>query len=177
MPWRNGLGVTVEIIKQDLKDNDGFAWRLSMADVTEDGDFSNFSGYDRTLVLLEGNGMTLNCNGKKHCLSQTLQYAEFRGDDPTYATLHDGPIKDFNIMTHRDYCSAKVGTGLQTGQISIGQTVSNLLIYAVEKELLIESSEFNSFKIPARHLMVIDNPSAGQIRFNGKMIAVRIANR
>ena len=50
MPWRNGLGVTVELLRQDIKNDTGFGWRLSMADVTEDGEFSNFSGYDRTLV-------------------------------------------------------------------------------------------------------------------------------
>ncbi len=45
MPWRNGKGNTIELLKEDLPNRDGFAWRLSMADVTSDGEFSNFSDY------------------------------------------------------------------------------------------------------------------------------------
>ena len=69
MPWRNGLGTTIELLKQDLPDGDGFAWRLSMADVTTDGEFSNFSGYDRTLLLLDGNGLMLDCDGVRQRLA------------------------------------------------------------------------------------------------------------
>ncbi len=109
MPWKNGLGHTIEILKEDMPDNDGFAWRLSMADVTTDGDFSNFAGYDRTLLLLEGNGITLDhANGQRDVLNKHLQAARFRGDARTAATLHDGPIRDFNVMARRDYCTASV---------------------------------------------------------------------
>jgi len=59
MPWRNGLGTTIELLKQDLPEDGGFAWRLSMAEVTTDGEFSNFSGYDRTLLLLVGKGLII----------------------------------------------------------------------------------------------------------------------
>ena len=47
MPWRNGLGSTIELVKH--WSGDSFQWRLSMADVTQDGAFSDFSGYDRSL--------------------------------------------------------------------------------------------------------------------------------
>jgi len=93
MPWRNGLGTTVELLKQDLPDEAGFAWRLSMADVTTDGEFSNFSGYDRTLLLLEGNGLTLDCGGALHRLEQPLQAARFRGEDVTDRPGHTGMVK------------------------------------------------------------------------------------
>jgi len=32
---------------------------LSIAEVERSGDFSDFSGYERTIMLLEGNGMEL----------------------------------------------------------------------------------------------------------------------
>ena len=110
MPWRNGLGTTIELLKQDLPDGDGFAWRLSMADVTTNGAFSNFSGYQRTLLLLEGKGLTLDNNSASHRLEKPLQSARFSGDDQTFATLHDGPVKDFNIMVQRQRCSARVSS-------------------------------------------------------------------
>ncbi|MEM7564997.1 MAG: HutD family protein [Pseudomonadota bacterium] len=47
MPWRNGLGTTIELTKKEGTTAPGFYWRFSMADVRHDGPFSDFSGYDR----------------------------------------------------------------------------------------------------------------------------------
>ena len=175
MPWRNGLGVTVELLRQDIKNDAGFDWRISMADVTEDGEFSNFSGYDRTLVLLEGNGITLTCNGKKHRLSQSLQYAEFRGDDPTYATLHHGPVKDFNIMTHRDYCRAEVYCSDSSNRQNIKVNSNKLLIYSVADDLHINASHPATLVIPENHLLAIDEPDNQNIECEGSaFISIQI---
>jgi len=158
MPWRNGLGTTVELLKQDLPDDEGFAWRLSMADVTTDGEFSNFSGYDRTLVLLEGNGLTLACDGTEHRLEKPLQAAHFRGDDPTYATLHDGPVKDFNILTQRQHCSAWVSSALHPEESTINVEANILLIYAVDGVLTLSGPGIDNLSIPGGHLCVVQDP-------------------
>ncbi|MGO6905167.1 HutD family protein, partial [Rhizobium ruizarguesonis] len=64
MPWKNGKGETVEIavFPPDASIND-FDWRVSMATVAEDGPFSIFPGIDRTLAILDGNGMVLDVAG------------------------------------------------------------------------------------------------------------------
>ena len=68
-------------------------------------DFSDFSGYDRILVLTEGNGVVLNhSNGQKDNLLRRFDFASFSGDLKTFAKLVNGPVKDFNVMTRRDYC-------------------------------------------------------------------------
>ena len=41
-----------------------FAWRLSMATVASDGPFSSFAGVDRTLAVLEGEGIVLSVEGR-----------------------------------------------------------------------------------------------------------------
>jgi environmental stress-induced protein Ves len=38
MPWKNGLSHTVEILKHTRDEEEAFAWCLSMADVTTDGE-------------------------------------------------------------------------------------------------------------------------------------------
>jgi environmental stress-induced protein Ves len=157
MPWRNGLGTTVELAKQDLSDGSGFAWRLSMADVVSDGAFSNFSGYDRTLLLLEGKGITLDCNDQTHRLEQPLQTASFRGEDPTFATLHDGPIKDFNIMTHRQSCTASVTAQAVEAAAQTEVDAGVLLIYAVNGDLQLESELLGRLTLPTHHLLVAHN--------------------
>lgn len=178
MPWRNGLGTTVELAKQALSDSDGFAWRLSMADVTSDGAFSNFSGYERTLLLLEGGGITLDCNADQHRLEQTLQIARFRGEDSTMATLHAGPIKDFNIMTHRQTCSAVVTAGMETTGIQTSIEADVLLIYAVNGDLELESELLSRMTLPDGHLFILNSPSSQNLSSHGAgSIITQIRNR
>jgi uncharacterized protein len=167
MPWRNGLGSTLELLKQDLPGGDGFAWRLSMAEVSSDGEFSNFSGYDRTLLLLEGNGMTLLCDGHEQRLCEPLQAARFRGEGPTRARLHDGPIKDFNIMTQRQYCQAYVTSQSSTAPSAIEIDTDILLIYAVEAELRVDFDRLETWRLPARHLLISHNPTLQKLRCGG----------
>jgi environmental stress-induced protein Ves len=174
MPWRNGLGTTIELLKQDLPDGEGFAWRLSMADVTTNGEFSNFNGYERTLLLLEGNGLTLDCDGTNHRLEKPLQSARFSGDDQTFATLHDGPVKDFNIMVQRERCSARVSSALhQESTIDVDGDI--LLVYAVDGELSMSGPEISVPVIPPKHLCVVQDPASGSLLCRGAShIAVQI---
>ena len=175
MPWRNGLGTTIELLKQDLPGGDGFAWRLSMADVTTNGEFSNFSGYQRTLLLLEGNGLTLDCAGVIHRLEKPLQSARFSGDDQTFATLHDGPVKDFNIMVQRQHCSARVSSAQHPDESVLDVDGDILLIYAVDGELNLSGSEISATVIPPGHLCVVRDPASGSLLCRGAShIAVQI---
>jgi len=171
MPWRNGLGTTIELLKQDLPQGEGFAWRLSMADVTTDGEFSNFSGYDRTLLLLDGNGqgnrLTLDCAGVRQRLDKPLQAARFRGEDSTFATLPDGPVKDFNIMTLRQHCAARVGSALHPAESTIDVAADILMVYAVDGELGINGDGFADLKLPAGHLCVLRDPTAASLHCGG----------
>ena len=111
-PWKNGGGVTREIAACVPAARtaghppgaalDAFAWRVSVADVAQPGPFSRFDGVDRTLVLLSGAGMTLaEAGGARHVLDTPLARADFAGETAIAATLHDGPTRDFNLMTRR----------------------------------------------------------------------------
>ncbi len=65
MPWKNGGGHTTEIAAFPAGAGlASFVWRVSIADVLQDGPFSPFPGIDRTLVLLEGEGMRLSGDGR-----------------------------------------------------------------------------------------------------------------
>jgi environmental stress-induced protein Ves len=104
MPWRNGQGMTTEIA---IADGPGgrFRWRLSIADVTQSGPFSNFAGYERIIAVVAGNGMRLDVAG---CAPVVLDGASdphaFPGEAATSCTLLDGPIRDFNLICDRDAC-------------------------------------------------------------------------
>ncbi|MFS8114383.1 HutD family protein [Rhizobium jaguaris] len=103
MPWKNGGGETVEIaVSPDGAGLAEFDWRVSMATVATDGPFSVFPGIDRTLSILDGEGMTLFIEGREpERLTQESDPLPFPADAPTSATLIKGTITDLNVMTQR----------------------------------------------------------------------------
>lgn len=149
MPWKNGLGETLEI--QRHEDEIDLRFRISQASVVEDGMFSDFSGLHRTLVLLSGEGMTLKHTNHTNLLTNPLDMARFSGGDETHATLKNGKIEDLNIMV-RDtdtqarveaytapcslsssnndtlfsgfYCNEKCTLGIDNGEVVNGEIVS-----------------------------------------------------
>lgn len=106
MPWKNGKGTTIEIavFPEQAFLND-FQWRVSRAAVMEDGGFSYFEGIDRSLALLQGQGMRLNVDSVLQQVDANNNIAVFAGDASTYAELIAGPITDFNLMTRRSSCT------------------------------------------------------------------------
>lgn len=134
MPWKNGGGTTVEIFSYPQGSTiNNFEWRLSMARVDVDGPFSKFSKIERTLSVLDGEGMILDIEGFEtpQRLSPETKPLFFAADTPTFARLKDGPITDLNIMTHSKKWAHKV----QRSDISTPQeldTSSNVTIIFVQ---------------------------------------------
>jgi environmental stress-induced protein Ves len=104
MRWKNGLGWTTEILRQP--DDESFDLRLSVAEIESHAPFSPFAGIDRSLLLLEGNGMELRIADAPPQLMNTRgQIVRFAGETPVEARLLDGPTRDFNVMTRRERCT------------------------------------------------------------------------
>ncbi|RUW99004.1 MULTISPECIES: HutD family protein [unclassified Mesorhizobium] len=103
MPWKNGGGTTTEIaVSPDGAGLDDFDWRVSMARVEGSGPFSSFAGIDRTLSVLEGEGIVLDVAGRPpERMTAASQPFSFPADQPTRAALIAGPITDLNVMTRR----------------------------------------------------------------------------
>ena len=103
MKWKNGGGETAEIAAfPEGAGMDDFGWRLSMATVAVDGPFSAFAGIDRTLTIIEGNGIELAVGDAAPVRLTTASLPHsFPGDLPAFARLIDGPVLDLNVMTRR----------------------------------------------------------------------------
>ena len=161
MPWRNGLGSTLELLKHGL--GDSFQWRLSMADVAEDGAFSDFSGYDRCLVLIDGKGLTLTDNKTQTwALKRQLDTAHFKGEDLIDAQLYDGPIRDFNLITRRQTCKASVVTSRHHTTQTICLDADLFLLFNVHglTSFKLDNSPIDT--LDEQHLMQLD-PSSNSI--------------
>jgi len=178
LPWRNGLGSTVELLAETSNKNEAFSWRLSIASVANDGPFSDFSGYDRTLLLLEGSGITLNKpNGIFKVLNSSLDYANFKGEDLIDATLHNGPIKDFNIMTLRSICTSSVTAIDETSESLLNINADKLLVYSIkpvniqiglEASISLEANHLLQFNYYINNTMILDKTQAIVIQINYK---------
>ncbi|MDQ7247935.1 HutD/Ves family protein [Dongia sedimenti] len=102
MPWKNGGGTTTELMIEPSDAALGYDWRLSIAEVAQSGPFSDFTGYDRTTMLVEGAGFTLAFPQQpaQH-FSRTFEPFRFSGESPCDCTLIDGPVRDFNLIARR----------------------------------------------------------------------------
>lgn len=108
-PWKNGGGATREIACWPAGTGlDSFDWRISVATIAADGAFSVFSGIDRSITLLSGDGVLLHGEHGTHRLDQPLVPFAFAGETPIRATLLGGASEDFNVMTRRGRCRADV---------------------------------------------------------------------
>jgi environmental stress-induced protein Ves len=98
MPWKNGGGFTREMIRVPAG-GDRFLWRVSIARIEAPGPFSHFSGYQRTMVLLQGAGVRLRfAGGSERLLREIGDLVEFDGDIATECELLDGDCTDLNLM-------------------------------------------------------------------------------
>ncbi|WP_159282511.1 HutD/Ves family protein [Rahnella variigena] len=117
-PWRNGGGETREIISYPPGKSD-FDWRISIATIAQDGPFSAFPGIDRSITLLSGDGVYLQALPDiDHALTVTGEPFSFSGDIVLSARLAGGVTTDFNVMTRRTVCAARVTASTETLRIS-----------------------------------------------------------
>ena len=101
MPWKNGGGVTTEIYASPPSGT--FDWRVSIATVNADGPFSPFTGYERHIMTLSGEGMSLDIEGRGKFNLEPLQPFSFSGDAQVQGSLLQGAVLDFNLMVRRDF--------------------------------------------------------------------------
>ena len=102
MPWKNGGGTTTELMVAPEGAATGYDWRISIAEVAQSGPFSDFSGYQRNIMLVEGTGFTLEFEDQPaQRLSHSFQPLSFDGALRTHCTLIDGPVRDFNLIARQ----------------------------------------------------------------------------
>jgi M3 family oligoendopeptidase len=97
--WRNGGGWTTVLAQAD--GGEPLEWRISIAEIERDGPFSDFSGYDRTIVA-EGGSFTLEFDDGERVTVEPLVPFSFAGERAVLCRLHGAPVRAFNVMTLRD---------------------------------------------------------------------------
>ncbi|RWO95839.1 MAG: HutD family protein [Mesorhizobium sp.] len=139
MPWKNGGGVTTEIaVSPAGAALDDFDWRVSMARVESGGPFSGFAGVDRTLAVLEGEGIILDIAGHPAAtVTKTSAPLSFPADAPTQAALIAGPIIDLNVMTRRGRMTHAVERVVISAPTDIHSVADATLILCFDGEITV----------------------------------------
>lgn len=106
MPWLGGGGITHELAREPAEGD--FGWRLSVAEVQQDGAFSRLDGVDRVIVLCSVGRMTLRV--PEAVGLQRFSPYSFDGGREISCSVPDGPTRDFNVMTRRGVYAADVTT-------------------------------------------------------------------
>ncbi|MBG6059373.1 environmental stress-induced protein Ves [Cryobacterium sp. MP_M5] len=114
--WRNGGGTTAEVIvRGDHRSpgaDPGFDWRVSIATVERDGDFSPYPGVDRWLMPLSADGLRLVEEGELVPVGQH-EVRAFPGERAVTSLGVTEPTLDLNLMVRRggttgSLCAAEV---------------------------------------------------------------------
>lgn len=120
MAWANGRGSTREVVAFPTPAD--WIWRVSIARVDVDGPFSALPGVDRALVVASGKGVQLRIGGRVSTIN-CYESIEFCGDEPTDATLRDGPVDDVNLMVRRG-----LGAGLPRWSVQQLERGANVIL-------------------------------------------------
>jgi len=160
MPWKNGGGSTTEIAVFPVGASlETFDWRVSMATVVEAGPFSSFPGIDRTLCVLEGNGIRLDGDGRSTTLTQTTAPFAFAADTKIVGTPLDGPITDLNVMTRRGRYRHTVSRRTAARSLAVQATGSTSLFFSRNACRIASRTEM--IDVPAGASIMIENDAGG----------------
>ena len=130
MPWKNGGGVTTEIFASPPSGD--FDWRVSIATVNADGPFSTFDGYERHIMTLSGEGMTLDIEGRGKFTLEPFRPFSFSGDAQVHGSLLRGTVLDFNLMVRRDFGLGTLRVMECSAGDKLGSEKNSYLVYVLQ---------------------------------------------
>lgn len=141
--WKNGGGVTHEIIR--VPPDGDFRWRMSVAQIERSGPFSDFTGYSRTMALLAGNGLKLQCAGQaERILASPGDWIQFDGALAVHCELLNGACTDLNLMVAND-AGAVVAHVRPVDQPVILRAMpeETLVVFTIQGRVVLEDSSGN----------------------------------
>lgn len=160
-PWKNGGGSTTEMAIWPISASiDDFDWRVSLATIAEDGQFSQFPGVDRSLALVDGDGVLLDFGDERVVLSPSEPLVEFAGEDVVHATVDGQPTLDFNVMTRRGRCRHRIEPFIVRGAVDLARRSGSTLVFLADGESLSVSSARERLALVRYDLLVLEGDQA-----------------
>ena len=119
--WVNGAGR-----KADIAAGDG--WMVGFAWLDTDAPFSDYSGQDRTIMLVEGPGFTLDFDaGRSLTVTTPFVPTPFDGGWPAFCRIA-GPSRVLNVITQRDRLAHSFVVTDATGAVPSASALAQILV-------------------------------------------------
>jgi environmental stress-induced protein Ves len=171
VPWKNGRGVTEELALwppgTSLQRGD-FDWRIARAGVVEDGPFSEFAGFQRTLVIVSGEGLLLRHGAASPVSVHPLQPHLFSGDELTQAELLGGPVTDVNLLARRGRVKARASVLRVHGEHAEGLLGTHVFLHLLEGALSARAGEATPQTLAPGESLWLEDLGALELRLRGE---------
>lgn len=163
MPWKNGKGSTTELYRIDVGSE--MAFRVSTAKVEHSGPFSDFSGYDRTLVNLGPGHLKLMIDSEDPKTLEPLETIHFDGGAKAHCEV-SSPCDDLNIFCRKDqFFASTVVRNLKKPEFIPILANSGWLLFVVSGRLCAHGPDQREFLVDSQEALFQDLSSAtGQDR-------------
>ncbi|WP_052405903.1 HutD/Ves family protein [Paraburkholderia heleia] len=118
-PWANGGGTTRTIACGPAQANQNAAapWRVSLARLDGPAKFSQFQGYDRTLLPVDDGAIDLHSQDGQ-LLARAGQPVHFSGDLHVWVNLPARPVNVLNVMCKRGAFRARVSVAAHSLRVT-----------------------------------------------------------
>lgn len=170
MPWRNGRGFTLEIAREPAT-GENFAWRLSLADIDEAGDFSAYPGYRRALILVAGERLHLRFRGRgNRILDPARRGTRFEGDWETHCAIPRGRCTDLSLIVRKGsgviVRAPKVMRVRSTGRTVLAANLQGALFVIAGSVAVSESIRARPHTLRARGTLLLPPDGQRTLRFH-----------
>jgi environmental stress-induced protein Ves len=142
-PWRNGAGWTRTICAQPP------LWRISVADITAAGMFSQFEGMERTAVMVQGGRLQLSNAAVQLNFDGIGSQLQFPGEWSLHCSEPEGPTQLLNIMVQRGQAAARVQV-LENTALTLTPGAQQLVL-VLRGSFRLQSPDGSSLSLQARH--------------------------
>ena len=179
-PWKNGGGVTIDIAGAhrpgaDPAGWDGMIWRFGRTRIEQPGPFSDLSGYDRILSVIEGRGLLLHPKGQATLdVRAPFSPVRFPGEWAITSALTDGPVGVLNLLADRDRCAIDLSVPSTGASASI--TAGHCLVLALDDAQLDIGGTSISFAREFTARFDADSPTSVLVR-KGLVAVAKVQSR
>jgi len=144
-------------------------WRLSIAEVDEDGPFSLFEGMARILTVIEGKGMVLESEDgildAAYCKPTV-----FSGEAKINSYLNNGPIRDFNVIYDPVQICAEVKLVTKAFNTRPKQNLDCIYaLYCIAGSLTVDTAEID------KGSLALCQSFPGQVQYSKNSVALLVS--
>jgi len=174
-PWKNGGGVTVDIADAHRDGAapqgwDGMRWRFGHTRIERNGPFSDLSGFDRLLAVIDGSGLMLHPAGRAPIdVRAPFRPVRFPGDWAIVSELTAGPVGVLNLMAdRRDF---EIELSFVRGTAAVGAAAGTRLAYALKGDARVRV-DGGLHALAAGATLRVDATAAAAVEIDCELVAL-----